>query len=171
MNHATLTKKQIQTRKKNQKYYAKNHESILAKQRSRHQLQARQRPQRRQRHGLEGPCVRYLTNKNGNIQGRSVSLQRIVVKYRMACPVRMVGIESPGIDPFCRGQFLFCLASFGWLVGCWTQRPTHPNTPLQHTQTGWLSGCCWTPYPILPSNTHRQAIQAGKLPRIQPRPS
>lgn len=35
MKHATLTKKQLQTRKKNQKYYAKNHESILAKQRSR----------------------------------------------------------------------------------------------------------------------------------------
>ena len=90
-----------------------------------HQLQERQRPQRRQRHGLEGPCVRYLTNTRMAIYKAAPFLQRTVVKYRMACPVRMVGIESPGIESLLQGPIPF-LSGFIWLVG-WLL------DPLAHT--------------------------------------
>ena len=56
----------------------------------------------------------------------------------MACPVRVVGIESPGIESLLQGPIPF-LSGFIWLAGWLLDPLAHTSQYSPPTHTDWLA--------------------------------
>ena len=84
--------------------------------------------------------------------------------YRMACPVRVVGIESPGIESLLQGPIPF-LSGFIWLAGWLLDPLAHTSQYSPPTHTDWLA--IWVLLDLM-SNTPLQNTQAGNPGRQAP---